>query len=129
MLKAAVQSAIDQIRHAFPDAIVTVEEDGDGGAYVIVDPVSLSPTYETTATWIGFRITFQYPHADVYPHFVRPDLRRVNGQPLGDGMSTGQTFLGRQAIQISRRSNHLNPATDTALLKLQKVLAWLDSRP
>ena len=39
------------------------------------------------------------------------------------------TFEGRPAIQISRRSNHINPRTDTALIKLQKVLTWLTTRP
>lgn len=37
-------------------------------------------------------------------------------------------FEDRPAVQISRRSNRLNPATDTAVIKLHKVLAWLRSR-
>jgi len=32
-------------------------------------------------------------------------------------------------VQISRRSNHLDPTTETALIKLEKVLTWLASRP
>lgn len=47
---------------------------------------------------------------------------------LGEGMSATQ-YEGRSAIQISRRSNRLNPATDTALIKLLKVLDWLRGRP
>ena len=60
-------------------------------------------------------------------HFVRPDLARVDGQVLGEATSAG-SFEDRPAIQLSRRSNHLDPATDTAALKLAKVLAWLSSR-
>jgi len=38
------------------------------------------------------------------------------------------TFENRTAVQISRRSNRLDPATDTALIKLHKVLEWLRTR-
>jgi hypothetical protein len=37
--------------------------------------------------------------------------------------------MGRPALQLSRRSNRLNPATDTALLKLMKVRQWFSTRP
>lgn len=128
MIQPSVEIAIRQIRDAFAGSNVEVQEDGDGGAYVVVDPVTLASIYEDAETWIGFRITFPYPAADVYPHFVRSDLRRRDGRALGDGMSIGQTFNGRPCVQISRRSNRLNPATDTAALKLQKVLTWLNNR-
>jgi hypothetical protein len=127
-MNEAVTQAVTDIRAGWTDATVTAEPDNDGGAYVIVEPVSIGDIYTLAATWIGFRITFQYPYADIYPHFVRSDLQRRDGRPLGDGMSGGHTFAGRAAIQISRRSNRLNPATDTAALKLGKVLQWLASR-
>ena len=127
-LTPEVKRAIDEIAAAFPDETVSMEPDGDGGAYVIVRDVALSRIYEQRETWIGFRITFMYPAADVYPHFVRADLCRVDGAPLGEGMSP-VPFQGRPAIQLSRRSNRLDPATYTALLKLQKVLRWLNDRP
>lgn len=122
-----VRQAIDEIRAGYPQAQIQVTEEADGGALVFVSPVAPGPQYEQRDTWIGFRISFQYPYADTYPHFVRGDLRRVDGAGLGEGMSLG-TFGDRQAVQISRRSNRLNPATDTALIKLQKVLTWLRSR-
>lgn len=128
-MKEPVVNAIADIRSAWPDAVVTAEPDNDGGAYVVVEPVPLGDRYNHATTWIGFRITFQYPYADVYPHFVRSDLVRQNGAALGDGMSGAHSFAGRSAIQISRRSNRLNPATDTAALKLAKVLQWLTTRP
>lgn len=128
-IREPVARAIDQIRKAFPESQVSVREDGQGGAYVIVDPVHLGERYEPRETWIGFRLTFQYPYADVYPHYIRGDLRRVDQRPLvGDGLQASQSFEGRPAHQVSRRSNRLNPQTDTALLKLEKVVAWLRSR-
>lgn len=122
-----VAEAINEIRATYESATVTVDEDGEGGAYVRVEPVDPGPPYVQRATWIGFRITAQYPYADVYPHFVRRDLARADGKPLGEAMSANP-YRGEQAIQVSRRSKHLNPATDTAVLKLQKVLAWMASR-
>jgi hypothetical protein len=121
-----VAGAIDEIRAAFPDAAVEAREDGDG-VIVIVDPVDPGPPYVQRATWIGFRITFQYPYADVYPHFLRGDLTRVDGAALGEGI-TATRFEDHSAVQVSRRSNRLNPATDTAVLKLIKVLHWLATR-
>ena len=127
-LTPEVRQAMDEIAAAFLDATIDAEADGEGGAYVSVRDVALAPIYRQRETWIGFHITYMYPSADVYPHFVREDLCRADGNPLGDGMSP-QHFRSRPAIQLSRRSNRLNPATDTAALKLQKVLRWLNNRP
>ncbi|MCZ7579107.1 MAG: hypothetical protein M5U18_19520 [Dehalococcoidia bacterium] len=41
---------------------------------------------------------------------------------------TSASFEGVPAIQISRRNNKLDPATDTAALKVAKVLEWLRLR-
>ena len=126
-MNPSISKAIDEVRAAFPDAEISVREEPDGGAVVFVEPVDPGEQYQQRSTWIGFRITFQYPYSDVYPHFVRGDLARADSQPLGEGTSV-TTFEGRSAVQISRRSNHLNPATDTAVIKLHKVLTWLRNR-
>jgi hypothetical protein len=119
-------SAVDEMKAAFPDGTIEVREEGDA-VVVLLDPVDPGDTYVQRETWIGFRITFQYPYSDVYPHFVRGDLTRADGADLGEGMSV-TTFENRTAVQISRRSNRLDPATDTALIKLYKVLEWLRTR-
>jgi hypothetical protein len=123
----AVAEAVEEIKAAHPGATVAVREDGDGGVFMTLEPVDPGPAYTQPETWIGFQITFQYPYADVYPHFVRADLARRDGQPLGEAMSPS-SFEARPAIQISRKSNRLNPATDTAAVKLMKVLQWLRNR-
>lgn len=128
-MNETVQQAVDEIRQAYADKHVEVQDDGQGGAHVVVEGIDVGDLYEPRVTWIGFRITFQYPNADVYPHFVRSDLLRKDRRPLGDGISGGHTFMGRPALQISRRSNRLNPAMDTARLKLAKVLQWLSAHP
>lgn len=127
-MKPKVQQAIGEIKAAYPDIPVVVREDNDGGAYVILEKVDIGQIYREDVSWIGFHIVYVYPNADTYPHFVRGDLARVDGRPLGEGMSSSN-FEGRPAIQISRRSNHINPRTETALIKLHKVLAWLAAHP
>lgn len=125
-LKERVALAVDDLRKAFTASEVAVREDGQGGAYVVVESVSLRGFLQA-ATWIGFRITFQYPYADCYPHFVASELLRADGSsPLRTGITAGHTFEGRAALQLSRRSNRLNPQLDTALLKLEKVVRWLE---
>ena len=128
-MKETVKKAVDDIKTAFPDNTVTAQEDGQGGAWILIEDVPTGQTYSLESTWVGFHVTFQYPYADVYPHFIRSDLTRKDQRPLGDGISGGHNFLGRPALQVSRRSNRLNPNTDTALLKLMKVLEWLKTRP
>jgi len=74
--------------------------------------------------------------SSTFSHFVRPDLRRIDGAPLGDAGNPGRTgvwtegqrFQDRPAIMLSRRSNDCNPSGQTALQKLQKVLQWLNDR-
>jgi len=127
-MKHEVEHAIAEVKVAYPESILTIREDGEGGAYVILEELDPGELYVQRKTWVGFRITFQYPYADTYPHFVRGDLTRVDGRALGEGTGS-TTFEGRTAIQLSRRSNHLDPRTETVLIKLQKVLAWLATHP
>jgi len=125
-ITAAVSDAIDELRETFPDATVTVESDGDGGAWVLIDPVPLGPAYIQSTSWIAFQITFPYPEADVYPLFVRPDLDRKDGAGHGEGF--GSVTWGpheQTGTQLSRRSNRLDPTVDTAATKVLKVLRWL----
>lgn len=111
-----------------PDVKWEIREDGQGGAVLIGRDIPLRGVWEQGGTWIGFRIPFTYPYADVYPHYVRGDLRRNDGGQLGDALSV-TSFENLPAVQISRRSNHRMPGVETALIKLLKVIAWLQARP
>ena len=123
-----VNVAVEELRATFDQCTIDWTEDGNGGAFVTIRDVGLTPDiYEQQSSWLGFHITHTYPYADVYPHFVRHDLSRKDKKPLGEGISIGN-FRECPAIQLSRKSNKHNPATDTAAIKAQKVLLWLNSR-
>jgi hypothetical protein len=122
-----VAKAIEEIKEKYSGHRCDVEDDGQGGAFVKIHGLPLRAPYRQEVTWCGFQIAHTYPYADVYPHFVRHDLSRKDGKALGDGTSMG-SYRGEPAVQVSRRSNKLDPATDTALLKLDKVLRWLMCR-
>lgn len=124
-----IQAAIEDLRTRFPESTIIETPDGEGGAYVIVEGVNPGPLYCQGSVWIGFRITFQYPYADVYPHFIDGALSRRDGKPLGAGLAPTQPFQNRSAIQISRRTNHPDPRFETAARKLERVLHWLATRP
>jgi len=131
-MNAEVEAAIQEIREAFPEHQVEVEPEAQGGAYVVIRDLQIGDQYAPSRSWMGFLITFQYPYSDCYPHYVDAAVKRVDGQALGlafSGEMTWQTpSQGRAAIQISRSSKRRQAATDTALLKLLKVLEWVRSR-
>lgn len=128
MIAPDVTEAIAEIRRSFPNHEVDLAEDGQGGARVTVHGFALGEQYSPSTSWIGFTIGFQYPAADVYPHFVRGDLARRDEKPLGEAMTTGHTWNGAAAVQVSRRSKRWDRGADTAAIKLTKVLEWLRSR-
>jgi hypothetical protein len=122
---APVSVAIENLRACFPHCQVTTEADGNGGARVAVEVVDLSDIYVQQQTWIAGHLVPQLPYADIYPLFVRGDLARRDGRPLGTGLSSGHMFLGRSAVQASRRSNRRDPAIELAGHKFLKVIEWL----
>ncbi len=131
-MKRAIELAIEEIRRSVQGSAVVAEPDADGGAFVTVDGIGIGPSYDPATSFIGFHITFQYPHADIYPHFVVAALARKDGRPLGEGFHQNREWITPtktvKATMVSRKSNHMNAAVDTAATKLQKVIEWIRSR-
>lgn len=127
-MKPAVLQAIAEIKAQFGEARVQVVENPDGGARVVVQAMELGPPYQQADSWFGFTLAPLYPYADVYPHFVRSDLSRLDGQPLQAPIHVGNSFFGEPAVMVSRRTRLTGPANpNSALLKLLKVQKWLRS--
>lgn len=138
-MKESVAAAIKEIIDAGIGTGVRTREDADGGAYVIVDGIPIGESFSPATPWIGFHIVWTCPDADVYPHFADPSLKYVgsnaapNQYPEGNlptAITRGGTMPGFEipAIQISRRSNHRNAETDSALQKLLRIIEFLRSR-
>ena len=125
-MKPAVEQAVAELRTALPKHQVDVEADADGGAFVTIHGVHIGEQHAPASSWVAFHIVYQYPHADIYPFYCVAELRRVDGNQLGEGTSQGQ-WREKPATVLSRRSNRRNPETETALLKLHKVLEWIHS--
>lgn len=126
-MKPEIERAIEDLRRCFADAEVKATLKDDGSASITVDPIDLGAAYKPQGSWIKFAISFQYPYADIYPLFVRPDLTRADGQPHGKAI-TSSSYDGESALQLSRSNNHLDPTVDTAALKVLKVIEWLRTR-
>lgn len=120
-----VLEAVETIRKAFPDSVVEAKDDGSGGAYVIVEVVPLGEKYVPQSTWMGGHIPPQFPYTDIYPLFIGAEVRLTSGAPFTAPITANHTFCGRVALQISRKSNRLDPALQTAACKFLKVLYWL----
>jgi hypothetical protein len=131
-IKPPIAAAIAEIRAAYRERQVDFEPDGSGGAFVRVDGIDIGPKYSPQLVWIGFQIVYTYPFADVYPHYFPHELKRVDGQPLGEAIHANQTFTRQScsvpATMVSRKSNKRDPQTETAAVKLAKVIEWVRNR-
>ena len=124
-MKQDVANAIQELKWAFPSSDVCIQEDGDGGAYVIVEDVAIGSRYWPSSTWLGGHITALYPYADIYPLFIAGDVIRLDGVAFEPPVTPGAQFLGRPALQVSRRNNHTQHYPQSAVAKFVKVLHFL----
>ena len=131
-IKPEIVRAIDEVRAQFAGQALVVEPDGQGGAFIRVPTVDLGSKYIPQLSWVGFQITFQYPFADVYPHYFHADLRRADNASLGEAIHQNHTFkrpsASEAAVMVSRKSSRRDAGIETAAIKLAKVLDWIRSR-
>jgi hypothetical protein len=125
-MKAEIFSAIEELKRQFSSSEVQAAEDGQGGAYVFVEPVSLGTKFKPDRTWIGFQIPAQYPYADIYPVFIGSDVARVDGVAFNAPVTPGHNFQGRSAIQVSRRNGAAQSGLQKVTTKVLKVLDFLE---
>ncbi|HUO15582.1 MAG TPA: hypothetical protein VMX38_11400 [Verrucomicrobiae bacterium] len=128
-MKAEVSKGIEELKHQFNSSAFTVAEDNQGGAYVIIERVSLGPRYAPDHTWLGFQIPALYPYADIYPTFIGADVRRVDGVAFRPPVTPEHSFQGRPAIQISRRNGAAQTASQKVTAKILKILDFLEKLP
>lgn len=128
-MKTEVAVAIDELKRQFPGASLTTTEDGNGGAYAILEPMPLSNRFTANTTWIGFHIPPSYPYADIYPVFMGDDVARVDGKNFEAPVTRGHNFQGRRAIQISRRNGGAESGLQKATTKILKILHFLENLP
>jgi hypothetical protein len=129
LLKASVKAALESLERAFPGLPMRVVPDGQGGAWVELTDVPLGPPFSQASTFLVFLLPFNLPGSDIYPMFARPDLARLDGQPLGPAFQvTGLAWPGesgtRPVVQVSRRTRGAF-ASQTASQKVLKVLEWM----
>lgn len=124
-----VSQAIDELRKAFHPSEVTAVDDGAGGAYVVVESVTLGGRYQPQTSWMGGHVSALYPLADIYPVFIAAGVQRVDGTPFQPPVTLHANFAGRPAIQVSRRNNQIHLAPQTAVAKFVKVIDYLEKLP
>ena len=124
-MKQNVANAVKELKLAFPSSDIYSQEDGEGGAYVIVEDVSIGCRYRPSSTWLGGHITALYPYADIYPLFISDNVQRVDGVAFEPPVTPGAQFLERPALQVSRRNNQMQQNPQTAVAKFLKVLHFL----
>jgi hypothetical protein len=128
-MKVEVSTGIDELKKQFSASTFNIREDGQGGAYVVLEPVSLGPRYRPQTTWMGFHLPAQYPYADIYPVFIGAEISRVDNVAFAAPVTRGHAFEGRAAIQVSRRSGAAQNGLQKATAKILKILDFLERMP
>jgi hypothetical protein len=128
-MKVEVTAALDDIKRQFPEADLSVRDDGQGGAYVVATPVRIGNRFRPETTWLGFHIPPLYPYADIYPVFMGAEVVRADGTAFVAPVTPNASFEGRAAIQISRRSGAASNGQQKVTTKLLKVLDFLEKMP
>lgn len=124
-MKVEVSTAIEELKRQFSGSTLNARDDGQGGAYVMMESLEVGPKYQPSTTWVGFHIPAQYPYADIYPVFIGGDVRRTDGVPFQAPVTPGHSFEGRGALQISRRSAVAQSSSQKAVAKILKILDFL----
>lgn len=121
----AVADAVAGVRRAFADQAVYAWPDGQRGAFVVIEDLDLGAGWASATTWLGFVISYLHPEADCYPHHLRGDLRRADGQRLAPPFHPGRQFAGHPAVMVSRSSRRRDPRLDTPARKALSVLEFV----
>ena len=129
LLKGPVQTAVDQLRAAYPSISLRIVPDTQGGAWVEMIDVPFGSPYAQATSFVIFLLPFNLPGSDIYPFFIRPDFTRTDGAPLGPAFQSSQLAwpgdsTARPVTQVSRRTRGAF-AAQTAPHKVAKVLDWL----
>ncbi len=138
-MKVVVEKALEDLRRGLPGTEISSQEDSDGGAYVLVKDLDIGSSFAPTKSWISFHITFAYPDADVYPHFIDASVQYVGEQDTPNLFAAGDlpkamtrnavaSGFNLQAIQVSRKSETRDPTAYSALTKLLSVIEFLRTR-
>ena len=125
-MRETVSKAIEELKVQFAPATVIASEDGNAGAYVVIEGVELGDHFVPPRTWMGGHITAQHPYADIYPVFIGNEVRRADGQAFAPPVTPG-SFNGRPAWQVSRRSPGAQADQQKASTKFLKVIHFLQS--
>lgn len=131
-MKEAVERGVIEIGDTYGSDQLRVVPDDQGGAWVEVADLDLGAAYQPDTTFLICLLPFNLPAADVYPMFVRAELTRADGRPLGDGFQVTQlSWPGepqpRPVVQVSRRTRG-DFTAQTPAQKIAKVLEWIRSR-
>lgn len=128
-MKIEVSAAIEELKRQFSSSSVIVNEDGQGGARIVIENISIGGRYKPETTWVGFQIPALYPYADIYPIFIGADVVRVDAAPFSPPITPGHQFEGRPALQVSRRNGSAGAGLQKATTKILKILDFLEKLP
>lgn len=132
MAHADVQKVVEILQREFAGSTVTFTNDGSGtgSGWVVIDPVDIGARYTDSQTWMGAHLNAILPFADIYPLYIGADVQQAGNAEHFPAITPGHTFLGRAALQVSKRTNHtLAPTVEAAALKFVKVLHYIKEGP
>lgn len=120
-----VDKALAELRMQFRDTNISVTEDGNGGAYFVIEKVDIGRYFVPSETWLGGHITAAFPFADIYPMYMDADLKRAGGKAFVAPVVPINGWQGRPAIQVSRINRAAASEPQSAAFKVLRVIDFL----
>ena len=120
-LAPEVDEALHELEDHFGDDFAS-EPDGQGGALVAIDKISLGKTWTKTKVSLRFVVPYNFPATPPYPYYLPRDAH-----PSGTWPAALQPieWRGAPVIQVSLRHNRWDATRDSLLGCVLQVTAWL----
>lgn len=124
-MKASVEAAIEDLHRQFNGHVITVEEDGTGGAYFTIHDVDIGAGFTPSRSWLAGHITNGFPYADIYPMYLDSAVVRSGQRAFTVPVVPIPGWRGRPVIQVSRVNRNAAAQPQSASLKVLRVLDYL----
>lgn len=115
--------SVEDVKAAFPDHEVSVEELADGSAWITLHAIGIGDGWNQTAIDLAVKLQATFPDTEPYPFYCGEGLRRLGGQQFSQ-IQPQVAVDGAARTQISLKKGRLLRGEGLGS-RFWAVLRWL----